>query len=131
MPYSKRKQAAWMRAYRAKKKMAGTVLMPKAFVRRLAAQGTTPMRYLGAIPVSLDDYRAQGRLLEAKNARVEWQSSGIRMLHQKTAALEGTISMMRTMDNSQEKQRIMLLEANQTLREAQEVYDAEGKRRRN
>ena len=73
MSYSKKKQAAWMRAYRARKKTSGTVLLPKAFVRRLVAQGITPAKCLTSVPVSLDDYRAQGRILEAKAARIEWQ----------------------------------------------------------
>ena len=92
-----------MRAHRAKKKAGGTVLLPKAFVRRLNAQGITPLRYLGVVPVSLDDYRAQQRLLDAKIARVEWQSSGIQKLQ---AQVEG------------HSERIMLLEGDLARLEA-------------
>jgi len=118
-----------MREYRAKKKAAKTKLLPKALVRRLHAQGIDVQRWVKSVPVSLDDYRARGRLLEAKSLRIEWQSSGIRGLHQKIAELEGTISMMRAMGNSEDKQRIMQVEADLARLEvmmdsmlSQEVY---------
>ena len=88
MPYSKEKQAARMRAYRASKKAHGTALLPKALVRRLHRAGIQVSRYLTASPVSLGDYQDLERRLEAKVQRVEWQSSGIQRLQERIDTVE-------------------------------------------
>ena len=86
MPLSKKRDAARRRLERAAKKVAGTALMPQAMVRKLRRLGVNPTRYLTAAPVSLDGYRDLERRLEAKIARVEWQSSGIQKLQGEVAA---------------------------------------------
>ena len=51
------------------------------------------------------------RALEAKTARVEWQSGGILMLHDKIATLEARLATQPAMQDTADKQRITHLEA--------------------
>ena len=100
-------------------KQAGMALLPKALVRRLRRQGIAVGRYLTNQPVSLDDYRAQGRLLEAKIARVEWQSSGIVGLHQEIATLRARLATLPAMQDALVLQRLAEVEAEAALHQAQ------------
>ena len=119
---SKKRNKARMKAMRAKAKKGGTALMPKALVRRLYAQGIDPTRYLATVPVSLDDYRALERTLDARTQRVEWQSGGIRMLRGELETLKATIATMPAMQDSEVLQRLIQVEAGQVLHEA--AHDA-------
>lgn len=94
MPLSRAKQAAWMKAYRAKKKAGGAALLPKALARKLHRLGISPAHYLTTAPVSLDDYRALERRLEAKVQRVEWQSSGIAKLQEQNTIQDQRITQL-------------------------------------
>ncbi|MDP2661819.1 MAG: hypothetical protein Q8R28_13910 [Dehalococcoidia bacterium] len=99
MPLSKKRDAARKRAEYAARKKGGTALVSKALVRKLARLGIKPERYLGAVPVSLDDYRDLERRLQAKMERVEWQSGGIRMLREENARLQALLATQPAMQD--------------------------------
>lgn len=99
--------------------MGHTLMLSKRVARSLRAAGIDPMR-LGLVAVSVSDYRALERTLAAKVARIEWQSGGIKMLHEEIATLKATMETMRSQLQSGESQRIMQLEAQQALQEARE-----------
>ena len=98
--------------------------MPKALVRKMHRLGVSPAKWLTVSPKFLDDYHDLERRLEAKTARVEWQSSGIRMLHDEIATLEARLAMLPAMQDTEVKQRITQLEADLALREAIEGMDS-------
>lgn len=109
-----------MRAYRARKKVGGLALLPKSLVRRLGKQGITVRRYLSVRPVSLDDYGDLKRRLEAKEARVEWQSGGIKELRDEIATLTAKLGMLQVQLETDQvavlQRRVALLEAEQVVR---------------
>lgn len=119
MPISKKRNAERMRKARAAGKARGAALLPKSMVRELARLGVRPERWLRGRPVSLGDYRGLQRRLEAKEARVEWQSSGIRMLHQEIARLKALLATQPAMQDTAIAARVTQLEAEQALHEAE------------
>ena len=124
LPLSKKRdkeRKAAQRAEKAAKKAGGAALLPKALVKRMRLLGVDPHKYLTAAPVSLDDYKALERRLEAKVMRVEWQSGGIRMLHDEIATLKAQIETMGAMQDLELKQRVAQLEADLALHEAVEA----------
>lgn len=122
MPWGKAKQAAWMRAYRARKRAGGTVLLSKAEVRRLRRLGVSPGRYLTGQRVTLDEYRDLQRQLDAKVQRIQWQSSGIRLLHDEIATLLATIEVMKSVTQSDTNAlRITALEAEMAVLQADAI----------
>ena len=107
MPLSKKRNAERMRRLRASHKNGGTALLSKALLRKMRTLGIETGRYLAALPVSLDDYRALERTLTAKVARVEWQSGGIKMLQEQVTRdaarltqLEGDLARLEAMIDS-------------------------------
>lgn len=119
MPISKARNAARMRDYRAQKKASGTALMPRALVRKLHRLGVNPARYLRVGSVSLDDYRDLKKGYDAKVARVEWQSSGMRMLHERIATLEARLATQPAMEDTEIMRRLAAVEVDQALHEAE------------
>lgn len=120
MPLSKKRDAERKKIERAKRKKGQTVLLFKAQVREMHRLGVEPSRYLRRVPVSLDDYRDLERRLQAKAARVQWQSGGIKMLHDQIATLTARLATFPAMQESEVKQRVTRLEAEQALRDAVE-----------
>lgn len=120
MPLSKKRDRERKKIERAKKKAGSTALLPKALVRRLHRLGVSPARYVQRVPVSLDDYRNLERKLDAKTQRVEWQSGGIRQMHQEIARLRAVLATQAAMGDMVLAQRITQLEAAMALREARE-----------
>ncbi|MAH48032.1 hypothetical protein CMI37_19575 [Candidatus Pacearchaeota archaeon] len=122
MPLSKEKQAAWMREYRAKKKQGKATVLPKSEVRRLQAMGIDPEKHNVSPGVNLDDYRDLKRQLGAKTARVEWQSSGIRKLHEEITSLAAWMETYKAFAEDRDmdalRKRVTLLEADYALRKA-------------
>ena len=91
MPLSKSRDRERKRRAVEVKRPQGLALLSRALIRSLRAHGISPERYISAVPVSLDSYRALQRRLEAKEQRVQWQSSGIRVLQQELAQLRATV----------------------------------------
>lgn len=95
-------------------------LLPKSLVRRLHKQGINVTRWAAARPVSLDDYRELQRELDAKAARVEWQSGGIRMLHEQAAVLQARLDTLAASVKADPEtlklaKRVTILEAEKVL----------------
>ena len=121
---------------RARQRGGSTALLPASEVRRLRRQGINITRRFLAPAVTLDDYRDLGRRLEAKAARVDWQSGGIRQLRGQVATLQARIDTLPAMQerelsekigqlNSQllvAQQRILALEADSIIQGAPRVY---------
>ena len=125
MSLSRQRNRERMRAIRGSKKAQGTVMLPKALIRKLRATGIDPSRYLTVLPVSLADYRDLERRLEMKIQRVEWQSSGI-------ATLRAEVETLKANDLERQAQidlllkRQTLLEADMALRDATAHSNAGG-----
>ena len=121
MPLSKAENRERMRVVRAAKREGGTVLLPAAEVRRLRRQGLNITRALLAPAVTLDDYRDLGRRLEAKAARVEWQSGGIRTLRDEIATWQARYATLEASLVSERVQaaRLTALEVAQAVHEAE------------
>lgn len=126
MPLSRAKNRERMRALRASEKESGTVILPKRVVKALKAVGVDPGRYKLSPDVTLAAYRDLERTLAAKVARVEWQSGGIKVLHDDVATLKATLETLTAHLQTSESQRITQLEANQALHEAAAHYSMQG-----
>ena len=122
MPLSKARDKQRKRAERSGK----AALLPRAEARRLKALGVDPGAYqrrLGRPGPSLEDYRALERAMDAKAARVQWQSGGIAMLRREVAVLAAVNETLREAlrldaPATALAARITLLEAERVLREA-------------
>lgn len=124
MPLSKARDRERKRLDRVRKRVAGTALLSKAEVRRLHRLGVSPARYLTGRRVTLDEYRDLQRQLDAKVQRIQWQSSGIRTLHEEIATLKATIETIKAIDpNAEVLQRVVQLEAERALQEAQRAIE--------
>ena len=121
MPLSKARKKAYDAAHRRARHphSGGTVLMPKAVVRRLRRLGISPSRYLTTAPVGLEEHWAVKRELAARSQRVEWQSGGIRMLRAEIATLKALLATLPAMQDTEIKQRLIALETQQALHEAE------------
>ena len=117
MPLSKSRDRERKRRAVEVKRPQGLALLSRALIRSLRAHGISPERYISAVPVSLDSYRALQRRLEAKEQRVQWQSSGIRVLQQELAQLRARLATLPAMQDTETLQRIAQLEAGQVLHE--------------
>ena len=99
-----------------------TTILPKSLVRLLQAKGIDPTKYVSE--VSLSDYRDLKRQLEAKIARVEWQSGGIRGLQEEIRTLEAFVQTQASFLHDEQviavTQRVAQLEADFALHEAVE-----------
>lgn len=86
MPLSKERMRERKRQERAAKKEGKTTVLPKSLVRLMRAQGIDPTKHVAQ--VSMEEYRDLKRTLDAKTARVEWQSGGIARLQTELANLQ-------------------------------------------
>ena len=120
-----REVRATKKAERAKAKAGGTALLPKAMVRRLQRLGVDPGRYLTMAPVSLGDYHALERAYAARTARVEWQSGGIRGLQAEITTLKALVATLPAMQDDGVRQRLIQLETQQALHEAEHTVSVE------
>lgn len=108
MPLSKKRDRERKKRERALKREGGTMLLPSATVRRLRRQGLNITRALASLPVTMDDYHALERRLAAKAARVEWQSSGIRILRDQVATLEARIATLPAMEDTEIRAQLLV-----------------------
>lgn len=87
-----------MRVLRASRKEAGPVILPKRVVRYLRTAGINPARLGIAQAVSMSKYRDLDGTLDAKIQRIEWQSGGIKMLHDEIATLKAKMETIVAQD---------------------------------
>ena len=121
MPLSKKRNRERMRALR-RKQHDNTI--SKRDVRALQAAGLDVEEVVGepeSKKVSGRVVNAIIRTLEAKRSRVEWQSGGIKMLHNDIATLTAERDMLLAqLQGDTTAQRLTQLEADAALRDAQE-----------
>ena len=121
MPLSRARDRDRKRAAAALKKEGGTALLASSDVRRLRRQGINIVKRFLAPAVTLDDYRDLGRRLDAKAARVEWQSGGIKALRDELATWQARYA---TLEASLVSERVQAARLT-ALEVAQAVHDAE------
>jgi uncharacterized coiled-coil protein SlyX len=109
MPLSKKRNRERMRALRRKQRPH---TISQRDVRAIKAAGLDVEDVVGEPPsekVSGRVVNAIVRLLEAKKARVAWQSSGIRGLHDDIATLKAEMELFKSQLQTVESQRIAAL----------------------
>ena len=119
MPLSKKRNRERMKALR-RRQRPNTI--SKRDARALQAAGLDVEEVVGESPsekVSGRVVNAIIRTLEAKRSRVEWQSGGIRGLHDDVATLKATVSMLQFQLQQGDGSRITQLEADLALLTAQ------------
>ena len=118
MPLSKKRNRERMRLKRGSK-ASEPVVLPRRLVRALRAAGIDPEKVSASPAVSEEAFKDLLRTLDAKEQRIAWQSSGIKLLHSDVATLKATVSMLQVQLQQGDGSRLTQLEADLALLTAQ------------